>query len=226
MNLCGVHREQPDTLMIESMKMGQELKTSDELKASDDQKTGEESGTSEECKKDEIKPDEKMGEALRRSPRLSCSGLAGVQTLPVCDKPCPSKIMDLSIGGCLMEFERPLTLAIDEVVELIFCVNHMPFRVRGKVRMIRSEKLVGFQFPLLSDRVRRQLEDLVGELIENAARLHHESIANSPAQDDGKQPQAIAPQPARVATSCHTIRPVEVRPGNVAVRPEPRKRWF
>jgi len=64
-----------------------------------------------------------------------------------------------------MELERPLTLAIDETVELIFCVNNWPFRVRGKVRAIRSETLIGFQFPQLNDRIRRQLEDLIGEMI-------------------------------------------------------------
>src|ERR1035438_6244682 len=130
--------------------MGQDEKC-EELKTPEEQKTDEKPKTSEE---------------LRRSPRLQCSGTAGIQTLPACDKPVPAKIVDLSIGGCLMEFETPKALAVDEIVELIFCVNHMPFRVRGKVRMIHSETLMGFQFPQLSDRIRMQLEDLVGELIE------------------------------------------------------------
>lgn len=207
--------------------MGQEVKTC-ELTVAEEPKTQEEPKSPEESPKDE-KP--KTGEELRKSPRLQCSGQAGVQTLPACEKPCPAKIMNLSIGGCLMEFERPLTLVMDEIVELIFCVNHMPFRVRGKVRAIHSETLVGFQFPLLSDRIRRQLEDLVGELIEHLAKLHQESIANHPAQDDAKQPYSSAALPARAATP---IRPVEVRPanvpatrqGNVPVRPEPRRRWF
>jgi len=106
----------------------------------------------------------KAREELRRAPRLQCSGAAGIQTLPACNKPCPATIINLSIGGCLMESERSLTLTKNEIVELTFCVNQMPIRVRGCVRAIRSESVIGFQFPQVSDRVRRQLEDLVGEL--------------------------------------------------------------
>jgi len=106
----------------------------------------------------------KTGEEHRHAPRLQCSGVAGIQTLPSCDKPCPATIINLSIGGCLMESERPLMFDMNEIVELIFCVNQMPFRVRGRVRVIRSESVTGFQFPQVSDRVRRQLEDLIGEL--------------------------------------------------------------
>lgn len=106
----------------------------------------------------------KVSEELRRAPRLQCSGVAGIQTLPACDKPCPATIINLSIGGCLMESERSLTLAKNEIVELTFCVNQIPIRVRGQVRAIRSKSRIGFQFPRVSDRVRMQLEDLVREL--------------------------------------------------------------
>ncbi|MGA3346103.1 MAG: PilZ domain-containing protein [Terracidiphilus sp.] len=194
--------------------MDQEVKC-EEPKSTEEQKAPEGPKTDE-------KP--KTPEELRRSPRLQCSGTAGIQTLPACDKPVPAKIIDLSIGGCLMEFESPKELAIDEIVELIFNVNHMPFRVRGKVRMIHSRTLMGFQFPQLSDRIRMQLEDLVGELIERLAKLHQESLANRPVDDDGKQPHVALP--ARGAAPLHPIRPVEVRPGNAAARPEPHRRWF
>lgn len=197
--------------------MGQEVKTCNELTAGEELKAPEEPKTEKKPKSDE---------ELRRAPRLQCSGLAGIQTLPACEKPVPAKIMNLSIGGCLMELDRPLTLAIDEIVELIFCVNQMPFRVRGKVRAIRSETTVGFQFPQLSDRVRVQLEDLVGELIEHLANLHRESLANRPARDDAKHPHAPAALPVRGASPCHPIKPAELRHGNGSAHPEPSKRWF
>jgi hypothetical protein len=196
--------------------MGQEVKKCDELK------TGEELKTPEEPKPEKIT---KTGEELRRAPRLQCSGLAGVQTLPACNKPVPAKIMNLSIGGCLMELERPLTLVVDEIVELIFCVNQMPFRVRGKVRALRTEKLVGFQFPLLSDRVRLQLEELIGELIDHLARLHKESLTHRPAQNDGKQPHASAARAAQVGGMLYPIRPDEGQQDNTGHRPEPHRRW-
>jgi c-di-GMP-binding flagellar brake protein YcgR len=115
---------------------------------------------------------------LRSSPRLQCFGHAGIQTLPAYEKPFPAKIINLSLGGCLMALEMPPELVMDEIVELIFCVNHMPFHVRGKVRSIRSETLIGFQFPRLSNRSRTQLEDLIKEMIEHLAKLHEESTGN------------------------------------------------
>lgn len=203
--------------MMGSIKMGQEANAIEELK------TGEEQKTPEEPKAQE-KPE--SGEELRRAPRLQCSGLAGIQTLPAVEKPCPAKIVNLSIGGCLIESERPLKLAADEIVELIFCVNHMPFRVRGRVRAIRSDTLIGFQFPQLSERVRMQLLDLVGELIEHLAKLHKESLARSSNQDDAKPIHNPAALAARGAVPCRPITPVEVRPAKVAVHSEPARRWF
>jgi hypothetical protein len=141
--------------------MSQKSNADGELKAGEEQETSEAPNAPHEPYAQE-KP--KTDKELRRAPRLQCSGVAGIQTLPACNKPCPATIINLSIGGCLMESERPLTLAKNEIVELIFCVNQMPFRVRGRVRAIRSESVIGFQFPQVSDRVRRQLEDLVGEL--------------------------------------------------------------
>jgi hypothetical protein len=194
-----------------------------EVNAVEDLKVGEEQNAPEELKALE-KP--KADEELRRAPRLQCSGLAGIQTLPAVEKPCPAKIINLSIGGCLMESEKPLTLGLDEIVELIFCVNHMPFRVRGKVRAIRSQTVIGFQFPQLSDRVRMQLQDLVGELIEHLAKLHKESMARQPAQEDGKHPQL----PTAVLPLGAMNRPVNKAAqglhGSAAHTPEPHRRWF
>lgn len=117
---------------------------------------------------------------LRSSPRLQCFGHAGVQTLPAYEMPCPAKIINLSLGGCLVALETPPDLVMDETVELIFCVNQLPFHVRGKVRSLRSETLIGFQFLHLSNRTRTQLEDLIKEMIEHLAKLHERSIAYRP----------------------------------------------
>jgi c-di-GMP-binding flagellar brake protein YcgR len=100
--------------------------------------------------------------------------------LPAYERPSPGKIMNLSMGGCLIALETPLELVLDEIVELIFCVNHMPFHVRAKVRSIRSETLIGFEFPYLSNRVRARLEDLIKEMIEHLAKLKDGSIPRRP----------------------------------------------
>lgn len=191
--------------MDQEVKMDEELKTPEEPKPQEKPKTDEE---------------------LRRSPRLACTGLAGVQKIPRCEKPCPARIVNLSVGGCLMELQEPQCFEMGEMVELIFSVNCLPLRVQGKVRSLQSGRLAGFQFPQLSDRVRRQLEDLIGELIEHLAQLHRESIANRPVQDDGKHPRFSSALTPRGASPCRPIKPAEVRHGNVDNRPELHRKWF
>jgi hypothetical protein len=191
------------------MKMDQEPKKVEELNAAEEAKQPSEL-------KAEEKP--KTNEDLRSSPRLQCSGLAGIQTLPVSEKPFPAKIMNLSVGGCLMKLEMPLILAMDEIVELLFCVNQMPFRVRGKVRAIRSDTLIGFQFPHLSTRSRRQLEDLIGELIEHIVKLHRESIANRPVPDNESDHSVPSVRKAHAIGMLYPIRPDEGQSGNTSHR--------
>ena len=88
-----------------------------------------------------------------------------------------------------MELKRPMELAVDEIVELIFNVNQMPFRVRAKVRAIRSDVLVGFQFLQLSERTRRHLHELIGELIESLIKLHKKELADNPDKEDTNKPK-------------------------------------
>lgn len=110
---------------------------------------------------------QKLAKERRRNPRFACFGFAGVQALPE-EQPLPAKVLNLSAGGCLIVLEEPHALTQNTTVELTFDVNGQPFRVWGKVRAIRSDRAIGFQFPLLSDRVRTRLESLIEELIEDA----------------------------------------------------------
>ena len=150
---------QPNIFLMGSITMEKDLKTS------------------EESKTPEMPPGV---EELRQSPRLGCRGIGAIQTLPASALPCPAKILNLSVGGCLMELKGPLDLAVDEIVELIFNVNQMPFRVRGKVRVVRPKLLVGFQFLELSERTRWHLHELIGELIEGLVKFHKKDLANHP----------------------------------------------
>jgi len=83
------------------------------------------------------------------------------------EPPCHATIVDLSVEGCLLVFQKRQSLSNNLKVELIFEVNHLPFRVRGQVRGIRSSKMVGLQFIQLNGRVRRELEALIEELKED-----------------------------------------------------------
>jgi hypothetical protein len=69
-----------------------------------------------------------------------------------------------------MAFEKPQSLSQDTLVELTFQINNLPFRVSGQVKGTRSDARIGLKFPLLSKSVRRQLEDLVEELIDNVVK--------------------------------------------------------
>jgi len=213
-----------ETSTLEELKTCEGATRESEAKPDEEQKCGETPAASEHSEA-EAKPD--PGTEMRRAPRLQCSGLAGIQTLPVCEKPCPARIVDLSVGGCLMEAERPLTLAVDEIVELIFCVNHMPFRVRGRVRVLRSDREIGFQFPQLSDRIRRQIEDLIGELIEHLKKLHQESIAAHRSSEDGSSQDRRPSAPPLPGVLNRQFTKAAPGPHGTAVRqPEPNRRWF
>lgn len=100
----------------------------------------------------------------RRYPRLGCIGPAAVQ-LAAGEPVIPAAIVDLSVGGCRVVLRQPQSLPEDTQVELTFSVHHLPFRVRGQVKAIRSDSTIGFQFPVLSERVQKQIDDLMMELI-------------------------------------------------------------
>ncbi|HUD74311.1 MAG TPA: PilZ domain-containing protein [Terracidiphilus sp.] len=163
-----LERFQPNIFLMGSITMEKGLKTSEESKTLEMPKRAEE---------------------LRQSPRLGCRGFGAIQTLPASERPCAARILNLSVGGCLMEVKGPLDLALDEIVELIFNINQMPFRVRAKVRSIRLKGLVGFQFLQLSERTRRYLHELIGELIENLVKLHKKELADHPDKEDTKKPK-------------------------------------
>jgi c-di-GMP-binding flagellar brake protein YcgR len=105
----------------------------------------------------------------RRSPRFECSGIAAVQVNPL-EPPLSARIADLSLEGCLILLDKPKLLTLNIMVELIFNVNHLPFRVRAQVRAVRSNAAIGFQFHQVSQRTSLQLEDLIDELKETAAK--------------------------------------------------------
>ncbi|MGA2832720.1 MAG: PilZ domain-containing protein [Terracidiphilus sp.] len=107
-----------------------------------------------------------MSEQRRRNPRIECDGSVGVQ-LDASGIPCLARVANLSAEGCLIVFKEPQRLSQDMIVELAFKVDNLKFRVWGQVRAIRSDRQVGFQFPLLSDRVRGRIEDLIAQLIED-----------------------------------------------------------
>ncbi len=119
-----------------------------------------------------------VSEEQRRHPRLRCFG-SGEVHFEVNGVPCPAKVLNLSLEGCLLILQapdqqpwmEPLTVAPDQFVEILFSVNQLPFRVRGQVKVIRPNQELGLQFPALGHRTRTRLEDLIEELRESCRRI-------------------------------------------------------
>ncbi len=107
-----------------------------------------------------------MATENRKNPRFECRGMASVQVAPGL-VPCPARIFNLSADGCLIELEQPCLLFQDTIVELTFTLNDLPFRMWGQVKAIRSDTRIGFQFLLLSDRIRTRLLHSLEQLIED-----------------------------------------------------------
>ena len=84
---------------------------------------------------------------------------AGADALPL-----PARIVNVSKGGCLIELRKSQSLDQSTSAELTFKVNRLPFRIRVRAAAIRSDTMIGFEFPVLSGRVGGQLEELIEEL--------------------------------------------------------------
>jgi hypothetical protein len=102
-------------------------------------------------------------EEKRRHQRLGCTGKAKMETPPEWE-PTQGEILDLSMGGCLIDFAVPQQVEPEQKVELTFNVNNLPFHVLAVVKAKRSFTEIGFEFPCLSERIKIQLEELIEEL--------------------------------------------------------------
>lgn len=106
-----------------------------------------------------------VGDNRRRHPRFHCGGEAEVRSLASGAR-ASGKIANLSVGGCLIQLRDCDCFRKGEAVEMTFCVRQLPVRVQGAVRQIHPSEAIGLEFTLLSERGRRQLTELIGELAE------------------------------------------------------------
>jgi hypothetical protein len=103
----------------------------------------------------------------------------------------------VSLGGCLIQLEKPRRLTKDALVELIFNVNNLPFRVRGQVKVVRSSTNVGFEFHQVSRRMSQQLEDLINELKQKAPKSDEPAKCPTiPVNCEGPEAAAKKPSPS------------------------------
>lgn len=104
-----------------------------------------------------------MDQERRLHPRFGCSGEASLRITPTWPV-VRGTILDLSIGGCRIDFAARQRIQKDQKVELIFSVHNLPFHVMAVVRGERGKGQYGFEFPQLIERTRVQLQDLIHEL--------------------------------------------------------------
>lgn len=104
-----------------------------------------------------------MDQERRIHPRFGCAGEASLRITPTWPV-VRGTILDLSLGGCAIEFPAQQRVEAGQKVELIFCVHNLPFHVLALVRGARGKRRYGFEFPQLTERTRAQLQELIDEL--------------------------------------------------------------
>jgi len=78
------------------------------------------------------------------------------------------RILDLSVGGCRIRTNDRFSVGIYTFVEIEFIHEGMPFRLAGVIQAVHDRNIVGIRFLDVSERKRRQLEELIQDLHEIA----------------------------------------------------------
>ncbi len=79
------------------------------------------------------------------------------------------RIADLSLSGCRICTEERFPVGIYTRVETEFHLQGLPFRLGGVIQAIHNRNTVGIRFLDVSERKRRQVLDLIGEIEEMRA---------------------------------------------------------
>ncbi len=74
------------------------------------------------------------------------------------------RVLDISVAGCYVETRARLRMEPGTLVEMVFRVGDVIFRVEATSRMVRPGEGAGFLFGELSPRMRVGLEGLIREL--------------------------------------------------------------
>lgn len=117
--------------------------------------------TSAESKSSAEKPRER-----RAHPRLNVDSNAIIRLVDLAAD-IPGRIIDLSVGGCLIHTTQRFPVGIFRRVETEFRLNGLPFRLGGVTQTIYDPHRVGIRFLDMSDRKREQLLELVAEVMES-----------------------------------------------------------
>jgi PilZ domain-containing protein len=87
------------------------------------------------------------------------------------------RILDLSLGGCRIRTIERFPVGIYTRVEVGFRMEGLPFRLGGVIQAIHDHKTVGIRFLDVSERKRKEVLELIGEI----AELHPANTSVDPA---------------------------------------------
>lgn len=111
----------------------------------------------------------------RKEPRYTCHGQVKL------DRTCPGvvlhgRIVDLSLGGCLIEMQSAADVYPDSTVELTVQTKGTALRMMGKIKSAGEGQagLIRISFTRLSERGQFELNELIAELGETHARNRNE----------------------------------------------------
>ena len=102
---------------------------------------------------------------LRAHPRLNVDSSALLYLIDLRAE-IHGRIIDLSMGGCLIHTHRPFPVGIFRRVETEFRLHGLPFRLAGVTQSLYGTHRVGIRFLDMSSRKREQLNELIGEVMD------------------------------------------------------------
>jgi hypothetical protein len=105
------------------------------------------------------------GAEHRVNPRSHCWGTAWINILPDGIK-VMSYLIDLGLGGCLIETDSAIPAMIDTSVEVLLNVADFKLRLAGVIRHMDGETKAGIEFTDLSLRKVEQIHALMAALIQ------------------------------------------------------------
>lgn len=81
----------------------------------------------------------------------------------------PGRILNLSLGGCLIRTENRFPTGVFRRVEVEFSIQRMPFRLAGVTQGVYDRCRVGIRFLDMSERKRENLAGLLREIEQSMA---------------------------------------------------------
>jgi hypothetical protein len=100
----------------------------------------------------------------RKEPRYLCFGQVKLNRLP--GAILPGRIIDLSLGGCLIAMQRPAPVSQGSVVELTIQTRGTALRMIGIITFLgrQAPRWMGISFKKMSKRGELQLMEIIAEL--------------------------------------------------------------